>query len=295
MYFPAHNTPESLCRWFIENADFGIIITDSNLLITDVNRWLEKNTEKKRSDLIGNSVIDLFPEIKQRGLDRYLLNALNGASVILSARFHSHFIQVPIEYGTWMKQNVRISAITTHSAITGLVIQIEDVTERIVREELLQRRNEELVKQNATKDKFFKIISHDLRSPFTALLGFTEILKNDNSLSQEQMKNIIDMLHTAVKNQYDFLENLLKWAQLQTGKFKLQFSHFSFKEIISHLIEIALPISESKNIQIVTNVPDDLVMYSDSNALTTIIYNLLFNALKFTKSGSNINPLSSNH
>jgi signal transduction histidine kinase len=259
-------------------------MTDAELKIVDINRWIINKSGQKDILLKGKPILDIFPEIKRRSLDHYLSEALNGASVILSARFHSHFIEFNDESGDGiMKQTVRIIPINEEDRITGLIIHIEDVTDRWSREELLRKKNEELLKLNSTKDKFFRIIAHDLKSPFTALLGFSEILKeNIDDLSSEQSKNIVNILHSSLKDQFTFLENLLKWSQLQSGRFELTYSEVQVESVIKNILKIAGPVIKSKNIEIKTSVPDGITLSTDAQALTSILYNIVFNALKFT-------------
>jgi two-component system, sensor histidine kinase and response regulator len=280
---------ESLCNWIFRYADFGIILTDTELRITDVNRWIENHSGKQSHALKGKNILDMFPEIVKRGNDRHLADALNGASVILSSTFHSHFIELMIEFDSKkvpMKQTTRITPLLNTDSVYGLIIHIEDVTERIHREELLERKNDELQKINATKDKFFSIISHDLRSPFNALLGFSEMLKDDASIIQEKTRFLVNSLHAAIKNQFQFLENLLKWAQIQSGKLELNFTEVKLGEIISQVLRVALPVSNSKNISIsALCIPEDIRLFTDSQGLTSVLYNLVFNAIKFTNQG----------
>lgn len=284
MNVSSYTSSESLCKWIFEYADFGLIMTDAELKIVDINRWIINKSGQKDILLKGKPILDIFPEIKRRSLDHYLSEALNGASVILSARFHSHFIEFNDESGDGiMKQTVRIIPINEEDRITGLIIHIEDVTDRWSREELLRKKNEELLKLNSTKDKFFRIIAHDLKSPFTALLGFSEILKeNIDDLSSEQSKNIVNILHSSLKDQFTFLENLLKWSQLQSGRFELTYSEVQVESVIKNILKIAGPVIKSKNIEIKTSVPDGITLSTDAQALTSILYNIVFNALKFT-------------
>lgn len=291
MNISTYTTSDWLHKWIFEYADFGIIITDPGLVIVDVNRWILEKSGKEKSELQGISILDVFPEIRERRLDHYLTNALNGASAIVTARFHSYLVRFHSEKDTRagiMKQTVRITPLLSDDLITGLIIHIEDVTERLNTEEQMQHQNEELQKLNSTKDRFFRIIAHDLRSPFTALLGFSEMLMNDESL-KGQTKDIINMLHSSIKDHYAFLENLLKWSQIQTGHFKMEFSDVSLNNVIDHVMRIAEPMIASKNIKVSKEgIPPDQTLYTDRQALTSVLYNLIFNALKFTSPGGRI-------
>jgi signal transduction histidine kinase len=284
MRISTYTSSESLCKWIFEFAEFGIILTDADLNITDVNSWIEKKTGKGRLTLVGNSILESFPEISERGLEQYLRNAVAGASVILSARFHDFFIRIPVHGGDEpedMKQTVRISALSNNSSVYGLIIHIEDVSERFRNGELMQKKNEELQKLNSTKDRFFRIISHDLRSPFSAMLGFSQLLRDDETITSEHARNNINILYSAIQKQYDFLENLLKWAQLRSGKFEAVFEDINLFDLINYIIETAAPLTETKKIEIRTScVPEDMIINTDKQALMTILYNLVLNAME---------------
>ncbi|HLN22285.1 MAG TPA: HAMP domain-containing sensor histidine kinase [Bacteroidales bacterium] len=287
-----YTTSDSLYKWIFEYADFGIIITDHELTVTDVNRWLLEQAGKEKDSVQGKHLLEAFTEIKERKLEHYLYNALHGASTILTARFHGYLLKLRSEHDEQagiMKQTVRITPLYDDDLITGLIIHIEDVTERLIREEQMQKQNEELHKLNSTKDRFFRIIAHDLRSPFTALLGFSEILLNDENMTEKQRRDIIKMLHDSIGDNYVFLENLLKWSQLQTGHFELQFTNVRLKEITDHIISIATPLIRSKEIEVdVSGITPDTIIYTDKQAITSVIYNLFFNALKFTPAGGRV-------
>jgi signal transduction histidine kinase len=283
-----YTSTDSICKWVFEFASFGIILTDTELNVTAYNKWIENHTDRKGIRK-GKSLFDNFPEIKERGLDKHVYEALSGKSLILSARFHDYFLRfssgIEDEYEL-MKQTVNISPLTFGEEISGIIIHIEDVTERTRREELLQKKNEELIRLNSTKDKFFRIISHDLRSPFNALIGFSELLRDVDNLTTEKTNEIVNILNTALKNQYTFLENLLKWSQLQSGQYELTFTDIRLSDIIDHILKIAGPAIQSKEIEIdITPAAGNIYIKTDANALTTILYNLIFNALKFTNNG----------
>lgn len=289
MKAPARTSNNSMCTWIFENADFGIIITDHMLRITDTNSWVHTQSGKSYNEMQGKNILDVFPEIRERKLNQYLDQAIGGAYVILSARFHRYFLRFPDDSGE-MKQTVRISPMLNDDIVTGLIIHIEDVTERFNREEQMHLKNEELQKLNITKDKFFRIIAHDLRSPFTALLGFSEILRDNYENTPEQTrKDIIDTLHQAIKDQFTLLENLLKWSQLQTGHFELSFSETNLHDIINHIFSIARPVILSKEFHVIRDeAAEDVMLNTDRQALTSVLYNLVFNALKFTQPGGTI-------
>lgn len=291
MKISTYTSAESLCKWIFEYADFGIIITDNELNIVDVNSWIENNSGKSADFMKGKQILDVFPEIKERNMSHFLTEALEGASVILTALFHKYFIHFPAinKPDDEMKQTVRISPLFNPDFVSRVIIHIEDVTDRVEREEQMHKKNEELQELNAMKDKFFRIVAHDLRSPFVSILGLTEILKSDNTLTPEKTSEILDMIYSSVRDQYNFLENLLKWSRLQSGHFELTFTDVSPKDVIKQIISIAGPSIKSKKIEATyDNVPENIVLNTDKQALISILYNIIFNALKFTNENGRI-------
>lgn len=172
------------------------------------------------------------------------------------------------------------------SYIMGMGI---DITSLKAAEEEISIKNTELLKLNAEKDKFFSIIAHDLRSPFNALLGFTTIIAEElPSLEPDEIQKIALTLRDSAANVYNLLENLLEWSVIQIGLKSFNKEPFSLKSKIydsSELIEVS---ALQKNINISSDIPDNLEMVADGNMVGTVIRNLLSNAVKFTKNGGKI-------
>ena len=140
-----------------------------------------------------------------------------------------------------------------------------------------------LQKENATKDKFFSIIAHDLRNPFNALLGFSEMLnQNYKELSREQIYTYIDIINKSATNLYKLLENLLEWSKSQTGNIQYKPEKFQLKDIAETGINTVKVNAERKNINIKTDISSRLTAFADKNIISTVIRNLVNNAVKFT-------------
>ncbi len=171
--------------------------------------------------------------------------------------------------------------------------QIAQVIERKRNSEAIQKYAEELKQLNDTKDKFFSIIAHDLKSPFQGFIGITELLSDDiNNFSLSELSNLIKELHENAKNLYRLLENLLVWARTQQGIISYNPAEISLNEIVSRNIRLIIQRSEQKKINIVNNVFAGQTVYADKEMLDTILRNLLSNALKFTKIGGSISVSS---
>jgi len=281
----------SIGQWIFEFSTFGLLTTDRALKITGMNRWFERTGHLNNQDLLGRDLMECFPEIGKRNLGHYFQEALHGGSSILSQKLHHYLFQLPSpieqDHG-FMQQVARISPQINQEEVTGIIIQIEDVTERVKRELELSLANKELINLNSTKDKFFHIVSHDLRAPFNALVGLSQILRDDQELSADKTRKIVEALNNSIKNQYTFLENLLQWAQLQSDGYEIRPEAVTMNEIIEAVRQIVNASAENKQIKILTNIPEHLSLITDKQALTTVLYNLVFNAIKFTHPGGSI-------
>ncbi len=164
-----------------------------------------------------------------------------------------------------------------------------DITERKQAELLIQQQNHQLKEVNATKDKLFSIIAHDLRSPFTGLLGLTEMMAEDSAeYTSLEVTKFLSSLHLSISNVYKLLVNLLEWAQLQTGSISFSPAEYS---LFNTFLDCEKSIKEnaiSKEISVVNEIPDAMKIFADDDMIKSLLRNLLNNALKFTNRGGKI-------
>lgn len=153
----------------------------------------------------------------------------------------------------------------------------------------LEESEEKLRELNANKDRFFSIIAHDLRSPFTTLIGYTEIIKEDfDNISREELKESIDTIHNTSKRIYNLLENLLSWARMQTGRMPFQPLKLDVSIICADVISLFEENAKAKNIDLSFMSQQNLYVYADKNMFDAVIRNLVSNALKFTPDGKTV-------
>ncbi|BAX82106.1 tetratricopeptide repeat protein [Labilibaculum antarcticum] len=160
------------------------------------------------------------------------------------------------------------------------------------KEELL-RKNNKLTEQygqvkllNATKDKFFKIISHDLKAPFNSILGFSELLNsNYYSLDDTERIDMIGEIDRSSRFAYELLINLLTWARTQTGDTMISKEPLILKELVETCANLYGQSAVAKNIDIIVNIPTDITLTIDKNTSLIFIGNLINNAIKFTPEG----------
>ncbi len=156
-------------------------------------------------------------------------------------------------------------------------------------EEKVKLRTKELEVANATKDKFFSIIGHDLKGSFTTLIGFSELLIEDfDELDDDGKLNFLTRIKKVSKNTYRLLQNLLDWASVQTGKIKYNPELFDIGYISKEIVEMQQEHAENKKISLVTDIPEETYVFADKNMINTIIRNLSSNSLKFTNEGGEV-------
>ncbi len=170
--------------------------------------------------------------------------------------------------------------------IEKIIVLLQDITNIKINEDKLTEYSKILENENKAKDKYFSIIAHDLRSPFTGLIGLTEVLStNLDYLSSEEVKEIATELHKSAKNIYNLLNSLLEWSRIQRGKIKYQKVEIPFLFLVEKVLDIFKNNVEIKNIKLIKSINPDLIIYSDSYVLELVLRNLISNAVKFVDYG----------
>jgi len=164
-----------------------------------------------------------------------------------------------------------------------------DNTERKKAEQILIKSENQLKNANAMKDKFFSIIAHDLKNPFSAILGFANLLYEAyDNFSESQRKNFIKNIVETSENTFKLLQNLLEWARTQTGNIEYKPKNINLSLITNENLAIFKTSLKSKKIAVDLQIPVKLTAWADENMIKAVIRNLLSNAIKFTSSGGNI-------
>ncbi len=166
---------------------------------------------------------------------------------------------------------------------------ISRAIERAIIDEEKQKFTEKLQDLNKAKDKFFSIISHDLKSPFNSILGFTEILREQNTiLEDEEREQIFNSLYTSTRNIYNLLNNLLHYSRFQAGLVEFDPHPIQLLEVIKQNINILEGTALKKQIYLINNLKEEIIVLSDAEMLNSILRNLINNAIKFTRESGEI-------
>jgi signal transduction histidine kinase/Tfp pilus assembly protein PilF len=242
--------------------------------IHDLESGYELEKKQAQIDLLEKDKIIQQKLLAWRNIERYIM--LGGFLLIAVFAFFM------FRYG---KRNKRINALLAYSNLE-ISWQKEELSSR---NDQIMKQRDELRVVNEAKDKFFSIIAHDLKSPFTGMLGFSEMLAEDyDSLSDEQRREFAEDIHSSIKMGLNLVENLLAWASIQTGKMEFKPGKIMIGYEVERVIELLKGNALMKNIKVQSDIDEALAVNADPNMFHSIMLNLVSNALKFTKSEGEI-------
>jgi PAS domain S-box-containing protein len=296
----------AVLHWMHDLAAQGIVTTDRELNVVEWNHWMEEHTGKRAPDVIGKKLLELFPELTQRRLDRNYTWALEGQVRVLSQALHGYLIAMaPVsgEHGyAQMQQAVRISPLSHDGQIIGTLTIIEEVTERVAREAELQAQIEErsrllsseklarneAERANRLKDEFLATISHELRNPLNAIMGWAHMMRL-GKLTPANAERAVETIYRNAKSQAQLVADLLDVSRIISGKLRLDVRPVDLLNIVNAAIDSIRPAVDAKGIRLQTMLdPAAGPISGDADRLQQIVWNLLTNAVKFTPKGGRI-------
>ena len=175
-------------------------------------------------------------------------------------------------------------------AVQQVVCTFINISKRKKAELALKESEIQLRELNATKDKFFSIIAHDLKSPFNAIVGFSEILVEQiREKDYAGIEEYAGYIHTSSLRAMSLLSNLLEWSRTQIGRMNYTPEKIGLQAIINEAIELLTDSAKQKGITILSTIPENLIVFADKTMISTVLRNLVSNAIKFTNSGGHIN------
>ncbi|MBI9072401.1 MAG: tetratricopeptide repeat-containing sensor histidine kinase [Melioribacteraceae bacterium] len=158
----------------------------------------------------------------------------------------------------------------------------------IEKNQIITTKNEQLKELNATKDKLFSIISHDLKNPFQILQQLTEILSEESGLEENERIELIKNIELKSRSTYSMIENLLTWASISMGKIDVNLKEENLNQVIQEGVSPYLEIAKKKNITINNNIPQNTKLKLDPYLVKTVVGNLVNNSIKFTNENGKI-------
>ena len=187
----------------------------------------------------------------------------------------------------WIKNKITVTR-NSKGSILKMFGLISDVSIQKKAEEEVQKSSDNLKKLNDTKDRFISIVSHDLRTPFSSILGFTDILLNDDEITTEESKQYIGYIQESAQSMLALVNSLLDWTRLQPGRIRFEPTKIDLFESVKKALDTLSGFAIKKGITFENLVTDEVNVFADKNLLAQVFGNLLSNALKFTKDGGTI-------
>ena len=291
---------DAALRWMNDLSAQGIFLTDGELTILWWNHWLEARSGRTAAEMIGRNLLDAYPDLVERGLDKYYKDALEGQIRLLSHRLHHYLLPLTPQGDETsfmvMQQSARIAPLAEDDRVIGTITVINDVTERISREDQLMRllsreqaARREAEMANRAKDQFLATVSHELRTPLNAISGWIQILLKKD-VDPKFLAHALEVVDRNVKMQTKIIEDILDVSRIITGKLSLTVTKVNLAPVVEAALDSMLLAAEAKGIRLEWALDADAGPVSgDPGRLQQVVWNLVSNAIKFTPRGGVVN------
>jgi len=259
-------------------APVMIWIADVEGLFSFVNKvWADYTGKKQGYNLGMNWLNEVYPEDTEDLLNKY-------RNAFTHRKSFTHEFRLKGKDGRFQWMMIRgIPRLANENIFLGFIGSCTNINAQKEFEEKIKRVNTELVEINAVKDKFFSIISHDLRSPLGGLMGILEILEDGyGSMEEDEIREIITEAASSSKLAFNLMENLLQWSRIQTGKIPYEPEKIEILPVLQKLESLFIQNLKNKEIKFIIDVEPGISVYADIKMTETILRNLISNAIKFT-------------
>ena len=162
---------------------------------------------------------------------------------------------------------------------SGVIIDISNYSKKLA---YYRTKSEQLEVLNSAKDNFISILSHDLRAPFTSILGFAEIILNETALPEKDKAEYIKFIYDSSNNQLQLVNHLFDWSQIQTGRVKFEMQRLHAQSIAHNCVSYLTGLAIRKNVNINVKIPDSFYIDADERYVTKVFMNLISNAIKYS-------------
>jgi len=231
---------------------------------------------KSLEDIIHEEDISNYRKIKYETLDN------------LKTDFDIEFrITTKDDKIKWLRESVKIFY-NANEKVVRTIGRVADVTRKKIDEINLNEVNNELKDQNIAKDSFLNLLSHDLRSPFTSILGFTEILLKESSLTEAERNEYLTHIYSSSEKLLQLINYLLDWSRLRAGKLKVEQQKINLQSLVYNCVSSLTGAAIRKNIEIKVEGDKSLKILGDERLLNIVITNIISNAIKFSKGESKV-------
>ncbi|HEY9434147.1 MAG TPA: PAS domain S-box protein, partial [Blastocatellia bacterium] len=274
----------------VESSDDAIVSKDLNGIITSWNKGAQKLFGYTAEEVIGKSVTILYPPDRENE-ESYILDRIRRGEGV------DHYETVRRRKdGSEIDISLTVSPVRDETGkVIGASKIARDISDRkrieIEREEMLRRETAARAEAEQTsrlKDEFLAAVSHELRSPLNAILGWSRML-GENRLDKEKTARAFEVICRNANAQNQLIGDLLEVSRIITGKLNLDVSEVELIPIINAAIDVVRPAAEAKNIRLISTLdPAAGLVWVDAGRLQQVVWNLLSNAVKFTPGGGQV-------
>lgn len=270
---------ETNARAIMESTDDFIILLDREGTVLDTNEAHAHRMQMTREEMLGKNLFDFLPAgiaEKRLTLIRQSLDTgkkIRGEDV--RDGMYNEYVIYPIHY-----QNETTDKVGVFS---------RDVTLQRRTMEALSRSETRYRELNVMKDKFLSIIAHDLKNPFNAIIGFSDVLKERiEEKDYQEVGRYAGIINESSKRILDLLTNLLEWSRSQTGKMEFTPEYLDLTRLIGEVASLLEDSARQKSITIINSISRKYIVNADGSMISTVVRNLISNAIKFTKQGGTV-------
>ena len=278
---------ENLFRSIFSTSPDGIVLCDLNHCIINASNATYRMFQVD-GGINGKLQFDNLIHPEDIAKFRWFIDSLlsEGRSTVFAE------LRVVLKNGQsfWSEQNASL-LLDSNSVPKGYIIIIRDISERKIAEAQLLKYTDELNESNRTKDKLFSIIAHDLKSPFSALLGASNILVQETErtdINMDRIRQFSLVMNETADRTFSLLNNLLEWSRFQTDRIVIKPEQMNISDVIIDNMQIGHSIAMDKNISLEYVTPGNYPLVSDRAIINTILRNLISNAIKYTPQNGHI-------
>lgn len=272
--------------------EVGVLAVDAALVIRGWNHWLEAASGRPAEEVCGRPLVAVFPELAGSPAEAAFRSAISGATMMLSHRFHQYLLPLPPPAGyeqyERMQQSARILPLLRDGGhVEGALALIQDVTERVAREEELRNAVERAEEVSTAKSEFLAAMSHDFRTPLSAVIAYAEVMAQGGAGPvTPQHVEFLERIKGGAEHLARMIDEVLAFATVDAGKEQVNVEEFDAVTLAADTTAMLEPEALQKGLELVI-VRSRAAPWirSDPTKVRQILINLLGNALKYTDRG----------
>ena len=276
----------------------GVFVIDAAFGVRHWNTILEEYTGISRGEMLFKDITGRFPHLSQPKYRQRLESIFQGGpAAVFSSLLHRNIIPVKLRGGKEMLQNVTAVPFSALDGERLVLVTIQDVTDlnnrinesRVIRDAALEAK-EEAENATAVKDKFVTLVSHDLKNPLSTMLGFLDLMKDDNAAAgaNPNTERMLNIIIESVNHMLQLIDDVLNLARLRSGKIPVQQRFFGLQALVTKSLQAFEGQAQKKGVHIINEIPESCRTFADPVLLGEVLKNLISNAIKFSYHGSTI-------